>query len=760
MTRDEFLELEPFSILQDEKESFYREQMNEMTDHHRTACKAYDDICNGLNENGPYLPVSLFKDTDLKSVPDEKIIRKITSSGTTGQQVSKIYLDAETSALQQRALCAITGDFIGSRRIPMLIVDSPDVLRDRSKFTARGAGILGFSMMASKRIYALDENMNLDMESLKLFQELAKEGPTFAFGFTYMIWQYLYEALKAENAAIDLPGCHLIHGGGWKKLQNRSVSDDVFRAGLKEVCGIDSVSDYYGMAEQTGSIFMQCNEGHLHASVFSDISILDPEDFSECEEGQWGLIALDSLIPKSYPGHRLLTEDWGRIQGTDDCPCGRKGKYFEISGRIQKAEVRGCSDTFEGADATQKKSTESAGNGSLQVLAGCYPVHEKVRRAFAEQTLDFLEALSTLYMKDPLYRQYPEIYALGFWCRRAHIEKIRNNVDRQGRGLTLHIAPSNMPTMFAYSWITSLLAGNPNIVRISERTNEVTEAALKGIESILSRPAFQEIHEQNAFITFPRGDKLLEDISKAAKARVIWGGDETVSNICSIPKADECTDITFPDKYSIALFKESDFENIDDSELRRLAHLFYNDTYGADQNACSSPRTIFWLHDSNTADTNAMKEQWWNAVAEEAAAYDLQPWKATEKYRMLCRTYAVNEGLKKKKKWSNRLYVVPCRQYKGSLINLEARFGLFYEKDILSLDELVPFMEEKIQTMVSSGSNQEELYEKIRLAECEGVDRVTAIGEALDFNTVWDRKDLVEMLSCTFSNAMKNSKTE
>ena len=44
----------------------------------------------------------------------------------------------------------------------------------------------------------------------------------------------------------------------------------------------------------------------------------------------------------------LLTEDEGRILGEDDCPCGRKGKYFEILGRVKRAEVRGCSDTYEG----------------------------------------------------------------------------------------------------------------------------------------------------------------------------------------------------------------------------------------------------------------------------------------------------------------------------------------------------------------------------------------------------------------------------
>ena len=99
--------------------------------------------------------------------------------------------------------------------------------------------------------------------------------------------------------------------------------------------------------EQTGSIFMECPEGHLHASVFSDVEFLDTRDFSPLGVGERGLVKLTSLLPTSYPGHILLTEDEGRILGEDDCPCGRKGKYFEIIGRIKRAEVRGCSDTYE-----------------------------------------------------------------------------------------------------------------------------------------------------------------------------------------------------------------------------------------------------------------------------------------------------------------------------------------------------------------------------------------------------------------------------
>lgn len=92
---------------------------------------------------------------------------------------------------------------------------------------------------------------------------------------------------------------------------------------------------------------MECEYGHLHTSIFSDIIIRNPFDFSECKIGEKGLIQVVSLLPKSYPGHSLLTEDEGLILGEDDCPCGRKGKYFEIIGRIKNAEIRGCSDTYE-----------------------------------------------------------------------------------------------------------------------------------------------------------------------------------------------------------------------------------------------------------------------------------------------------------------------------------------------------------------------------------------------------------------------------
>ena len=137
----------------------------------------------------------------------------------------------------------------------------------------------------------------------------------------------------------------MIHGGGWKKMSDEAVDNQSFKNSIEGICRIKKIHNYYGMVEQTGSIFMECEAGNLHSSIFSDIRILRT-DFSECDMNEIGLVQLSSILPFSYPGHILLSEDTGEIIGEDDCPCGRLGKIFQIHGRVKHAEIRGCSDTY------------------------------------------------------------------------------------------------------------------------------------------------------------------------------------------------------------------------------------------------------------------------------------------------------------------------------------------------------------------------------------------------------------------------------
>ncbi len=355
MSYEELLTIEPFSLAQDEKNSLILENLLSLTEFHRTNCAAYEKITDAINfraesvngvEDLPFLPVRLFKEAELASVPKSEIFKTMTSSGTSGQRVSKIFLDKETSLNQQKTLIKIVTSLTGSARMPMIIIDSPSVLKNRQMFSARGAGILGFSIFGRKSIYALDDDMNLQVDRIIEFLAENAGKKIFLFGFTFMVWKYFYQVLREKNLKLDLSNAVLIHGGGWKKMVEQSVSPAEFWRALNEVCGLNEIFSYYGMVEQTGCIYPECEHGHLHASIFSDVIIRRAEDFSVCKIGERGVVQVVSMLPKSYPGHSLLTEDEGVLLGVDDCPCRRKGKYFQIIGRLANAELRGCSDTY------------------------------------------------------------------------------------------------------------------------------------------------------------------------------------------------------------------------------------------------------------------------------------------------------------------------------------------------------------------------------------------------------------------------------
>ena len=353
MNLTDLFSLEPYSLNTTEKEKFFSSYLYELTKTHYKNCQPYASILDGLSydvnqfisyKELPFLPVRLFKSNDFYSVDKSELIKKMTSSGTSGQGVSKIYLDKVTSQFQTKTLVKIVSSYLGKSRVPMLIIDSPNVLKNRNSFSARGAGILGFSMFGTKKMYALDEEMNLNIEGIKSFLNEHNGKTILCFGFTYIVFKNFIKKLKKNE--IELSNGVLIHGGGWKKLLNESVSNTDFKNLIKETIGLNSVHDYYGMVEQTGSINMECEYGFLHSSNFSDIIIRDPKDFSIMDFGEKGLVQTISVLPHSYPGHSLITEDVGSVIGVDDCKCERKGSYFKIYGRLSKAEIRGCSDVL------------------------------------------------------------------------------------------------------------------------------------------------------------------------------------------------------------------------------------------------------------------------------------------------------------------------------------------------------------------------------------------------------------------------------
>ena len=336
------------------------DEMVELTQWHAERCPEYGrvlDVIYGKQQpvesiaDVPYLPVRLFKMLRLVSVPEDEIVKTLASSGTSSQSPSRIFLDRSTALAQSKALVAIVKEYLGPKRLPMAIIDHPGVLRDRSSFSARGAGILGFSQFGLEPVYLLDEQMCLKWDVLENFLLTNVGKRVLLFGFTSMIWRYLYQACCESGRTIDFGESVLIHGGGWKKLAAESVSNHRFKSALAQRLGIRQVHNYYGMVEQTGSIFMECEYGFFHPSSYSDVLVRNEQSLDEAAIGESGILQLCSNIPRSYPGHSILTEDKGTIVGVDDCACGRMGKYFIVEGRLPEAELRGCSDTHQEADS-------------------------------------------------------------------------------------------------------------------------------------------------------------------------------------------------------------------------------------------------------------------------------------------------------------------------------------------------------------------------------------------------------------------------
>ena len=296
----------------------------------------------------PYIAVSLFKRFVLKSISDAEVFRQIQSSGTTSQVPSVVILDQQTAALQTKALVKIVQQFTGRARLPMLILDAAagsSRTVGSNSYSARGAGVQGLSFLGRDHTYILDENLQLDMAALEAFCLRHLGQPILLFGFTYMVWNGMVRPLLEKKKQIPLPEGVLIHSGGWKKLQAQAVSNAVFKESLEAVSGIRRVHNFYGMAEQVGSVFMECEHGYLHAPYCAEILVRDVQTLASLGQGKQGLLQVVSLLPLSYPGHSLLTEDLGILVGEDDCPCGRLGKYFQVMGRLAASEIRGCSDT-------------------------------------------------------------------------------------------------------------------------------------------------------------------------------------------------------------------------------------------------------------------------------------------------------------------------------------------------------------------------------------------------------------------------------
>jgi len=317
---------------------------------------------------------------------------------------------------------------------------------------------------------------------------------------------------------------------------------------------------------------------------------------------------------------------------------------------------------------------------------------------------------------------------------------------RLGLGLVFHIAPSNVPVNFAFSYVISLLAGNHNLVRVPSKKFPQVDVICDAIKRVLAEGKHSRIAEMTKMFRYNQNDEITAALSDCCNARVIWGGDETIRHIRKIPTPVRAVEVAFSDRYSLCALGANGVLEADQASLQRLAEMFYNDTYLMDQNACSSPHLVIWIGEDSSI--RLAQERFWESVATLVRAkYDLAPVKAIDKFHTICKESIELQGECNISFNTNYLYRIELDRLSPGIENHRGAFGCFYEYLSEDLECLVPIINNRFQTLTYFGLDIDQFKSFISNRRPGGVDRIVPIGSSLDIGVFWDGYDLIRTLS-------------
>jgi hypothetical protein len=349
-------DVRPYELTPAEKHAFLVPRLAELVEHHRARCAPYarwiadwrtsrpelstvDDV--------PFLPVSVFKEYDLRSTTEE--VMSVSSSSTTGTGASRIYVDKQTRKRQNLSASRLLSDFVGEAQRPYIVFDEEATVRGTAGMSARGAAIMSLAHLASEFHFVMraeGDHLVLDPAALAHAIDRVSGRPFLAYGFTYLLYQAHQELDRAGFHVDAHQGTVFLHSGGWKRMADIAVDKDTFNHTIASRWTLtpSAVIDFYGMVEQVGVVYPDCPYGSKHVPYWADVVVRRPDSLEPAAPGEVGLLQLVNCLPLSAPNHSVLTEDLGELQFEDGCPCGRRGRAFRFVGRAPRAELRGCSD--------------------------------------------------------------------------------------------------------------------------------------------------------------------------------------------------------------------------------------------------------------------------------------------------------------------------------------------------------------------------------------------------------------------------------
>jgi hypothetical protein len=369
---------------------------------------------------------------------------------------------------------------------------------------------------------------------------------------------------------------------------------------------------------------------------------------------------------------------------------------------------------------------------------------------YDELVCDFLNSLSGILLASDAPKPYPDVALFAYWCRKANIARLKREFEetrpRLGLGMVFHIAPSNVPINFAFSYVFSLLAGNANIIRVSSKDFSQTHIVCDVINHLFLNEKYKKISDMTAFVSYAQDDEITSHFSSMCNARIVWGGDQTIHHIRKITIPERSIDIAFSDRYSLCVIDGKSILHLNSETLNRLASSFYNDTYLMDQNACSSPHLVVWLGEGD--ELVKAKKKFWDSVYRAAESkYELHPVNAVDKYTLICKNAIDYPNITNFKKYGNFLYCLELDGLPDDMHALRGRFGCFFEHHTEDINSIAHIINTKYQTLTYFGLDKSYLVDFVISNRLSGIDRIVPIGSALDISVIWDGYDIVRTLS-------------
>lgn len=384
-------------------------------------------------------------------------------------------------------------------------------------------------------------------------------------------------------------------------------------------------------------------------------------------------------------------------------------------------------------------------SGSAELAAQLPNIPAKI--PFDDSIVEFLNDVSKKLMGNRTAKAYSDVVTFAFWIRKSSVMKLKERFEKKdsalhlGKGVAFHIAPSNVPVNFAYSLVAGLLNGNANVVRVPSKDFPQVSIIAEAFNGVLGQNEAMRPYIQ--LVRYGRDKDINDLFSSIADVRVVWGGNQTIEELRKSPLPPRSGEITFADRYSLAVIDSDSYLDIEDKD--RVADDFYNDTFFSDQNACTSPRVVIW---TGNRIEEAKKIFWETEHKLVEKKYTFQSIQGVNKLTSSYLIAVAEQGVKVEEHEDNLIVRVKVPEIMENLMDYRDNSGYFYEydcKDILEIKGLCN--DKRCQTIAYIGDSKAVL--PLIEAGVKGIDRVVPMGKTMDFDLIWDGYNLPALLTRT-----------